>query len=291
MKKRKLFLTLSVLLVTLYIIWWFALQILAPAHDSVFNDYYADTYGILAGVGGLMGLYIAGKWGYFKSYIGNALIFLSLGLIAQFFGQLSYTILFYVYDMENAYPAFGEIFYLASIPLYIIGLWFTGKAAGMKFSFNRMRYKLIAFLIPLLMLATTYFIFLRSYDPVEVPLSIVVLDYVYPLGQALFVSTALVILFSTKNLLGGLMKSRVLFILFSLLFQYIADSLFIYETRTEIWYAGGLSDLMFVLSYFLMAVALIQFEGVEEDLNTTVVEPQKVTQKLVDAHEVNPSIQ
>ena len=116
------------------------------------------------------------------------------------------------------------------------------------------------------MIGASYSLFLRNYDSQDLPFNIVFLDYVYPIGQAIFFSLALLIFYLTNNILGGVMRSRVLFILFSLLFQYIADSLFIFETRAETWYPGGPSDLMFVISYFLMTMALIRFENIEDEL-------------------------
>ena len=266
MNKRAAFSTLSILLVLFYVAWWILLQLLAPTHDSVFNDYYADTYGIISGVGGLIGIIVAFRYGLLKSYVGRSISFFSLGLISQFLGQISYTILFYVYGIENAYPAFGEIFFLASIPLYILGLWYIGKSSGVTISLQSFKNRISVVLIPVLMIGISYSLFLRNYDGQDLPFNIVFLDYVYPLGQALFFSLAMLIFYLTNNILVGIIRNKILFILFSFLFQYIADSLFIFETRAETWYAGGLSDLMFVISYFLMTMALIRFENIEEDI-------------------------
>ena len=93
MNKRAAFSTLSILLVLFYVAWWILLQLLAPTHDSVFNDYYADTYGIISGVGGLIGIIVAFRYGLLKSYVGRSISFFSLGLISQFLGQINYTIL------------------------------------------------------------------------------------------------------------------------------------------------------------------------------------------------------
>ena len=266
MNKRIAFSALSIVLFLFYFIWWLYLKQFVPEPYTALNDYYADTYGIMAGVGGLIGLVVATKYGFLKSYVGKAITFFSLGLISQFLGQLSYTILFYVYDIENAYPAFGEVFFLATIPFYIFGLWFIGKASGVSVSLIGFKNRISAVLLPLAMIGASYSLFLRNYDSQDLPFNIVFLDYVYPIGQAIFFSLALLIFYLTNNILGGVMRSRVLFILFSLLFQYIADSLFIFETRAETWYPGGPSDLMFVISYFLMTMALIRFENIEDEL-------------------------
>lgn len=258
-KKNRLILIPSLIFVC-YLFLWFVIHIVVKTTDGVLNNAFADSYGILAGAGGIIALHIASKWEYLRSYVGKAIFYLSLGLLAQFLGQLSYTVLFYVYNIENAYPAFGEVFYLATIPLYIMGVWYIAKASG--FTLNSKSYDKTAsaVVIPAILLGISYYMFFRTYDATDLPFSIVFLDYIYPIGQALFVSLAIVTYYATKKTLGGVMRERVLFILFALFFQYIADSMFIYETRSEIWYAGGLSDMMFLISYFLMTVGLIQFD-------------------------------
>lgn len=259
--KKQVFVFTYVTLFAIYIIWWWLLRLNFLSIN--YTDYYADTYGILAGLGGLAGLYVTKNWGFYKSYVGKGLIFLSLGLFSQFLGQLTYTVLYYIYHVENAYPSFGEIFFLLSIPCYILGTFFLGKASGFTIPKQSLSSKLIAFFLPLSMIAMSYFLFLRGYEFADVPLVNVLLDFSYPIGQALFVSSAILTFYMTRNTLGGVMKNKVIFILFSLVFQYIADTLFIYETRAELWNPGGTSDLIFVISYFLMTLGLVAFQVAE----------------------------
>ncbi|EKE00273.1 MAG: hypothetical protein ACD_22C00062G0008 [uncultured bacterium] len=266
MGKRTFFFGITLLISIFYLIWWVLLFFLVPTHDSSLNNYFADSYGVIAGLGGLAGLVISLKWGFLKSYVGRSISFLSLGLLSQFLGQLSYSVLFYVYGLENAYPSFGEIFYLSSIPLYIAGIWNIANASGFKVSLNSYKNKFLAIIVPFVLLIASYFLFLRGSDLTGLPFIEIVLVYFYPIGQALFVSLAMLTYYLTKDVLGGVMRKRVVFILFALLFQYFADSLFLHENNTGIWYAGGLSDLMFVVSYSLMAFGLLHFGSVEKDL-------------------------
>ncbi len=266
MFNKKIFNIVTVSLFFIYSIWWLLLLVFSPNHDSPFNDYFADSYGILSGVGGIIGLIISKKWGFLQSYMGKSLAYLSFGLICQFLGQVSYSIIFYVYNIENAYPSIGEIFYLASIPLYVLGVWNIAKASGIKLSLQKTKYKMVSILLPFLMILVSYHVFLINYDSQEVPFSVVLLDYIYPIGQAFFVSLALLTYFTTRSYLGGLMRGKIFFVLFALVFQYIADSMFIFETRSENWYAGGLSDLMFVVSYFIMTLGLIRFFSIDEEI-------------------------
>jgi hypothetical protein len=266
MNKKSIFTIISAALFVLFVIWWVILFITAPEGESIFSDYFVDTYAVIAGAGAVFGLYISSKWDFLKSYVGKSLFFLSLGLFSQFFGHIYYSALFYIYGIENAYPSFGEVFYLATIPFYILGAWYLAKASGLTLTLKDYRKKVSAAIFPLLMIGVSYFAFLRSYETEGLSFTYIFLDYVYPLGQALFVSLAILTFYMTKNTLGGVMKPKVTFILLALIFQYIADSLFIYETRAEIWYPAGPSDLMFVISYFLMAIGMIRFLNINDEI-------------------------
>lgn len=255
MSKRMVFLTILSLA---YVIFWMIVNFVYP--DELWQGYFSDTYGIIALFGGIFGVSLAKSWGYFKSHVGTSITLLSLGLLAQFLGQLSYSILFYAYGIENAYPAFGEAFFVVSVPLYIVGSYYIAKAAGFHTSLESQRNRIIALITPIVVLIFSYVFFLRTYDFNSNPLLNTIIEIYYPLGQSLFLSMSLVALITTRKYLGGVMRRPVLFVLLALVFQYLADSMFIYETLHEIWGAGSLSALMFVISYSLMSLALVNFQ-------------------------------
>jgi len=241
-----------------YVLSWICLHLFVPIGSSLY-DYFTDSYGIIAGIGGLIGLKVAKKWGGRKSILGLSLLLFSVGLIFQFLGQVSYAIYFYVYHIDNPYPSFGEIFYFGSIPIYIYGVYLLGKASGSSISLRAIKNKILVVIGPALATATSYFIFLREYQfDWSLPVA-VFLDFGYPVGEAIFISLALIAYVLTKPVLGGFMKKKVLFFIFALVTQYIADTFFLYRTFSDTWYAGGFSDLLFVVSYFLMGYALLRF--------------------------------
>jgi hypothetical protein len=138
------------------------------------------------------------------------------------------------------------------------------KASGAKFSFTSLWGKIIAVIIPAILLLSSYLFFLSDYSFEDTTPLLVFLDFGYPLGQSLYVSLAVVTYFLTKKFLGGVMKWRVLFMIFALVFQYTADSTFLYQVRTDTWYAGSFSDYLFLVSYFFMSISLVQFLSVLE---------------------------
>ena len=256
----------------LFSLWWILVPSLNSKESFLNGDLFADTYGSVALLGAIVGFVASNKWGCFKSYVGRSLFFFSLGLFFQFLGQLSYTLIYRFTGVENAYPSFGEIFYILTIPSYILAVWYIANSSGIKTAIRTRANKIISVVVPLIFVAASYFLLLHSnivdISEYDNPIGFY-LDYFYPIAQALFVSMAISTFYITRGILGGLMKNKVFFILFSLVFQYVADSSFIYQTRVGTWLAGGSSDYLFVFSYFLMGVAFFEFAGAYEVLNKT----------------------
>lgn len=255
---KKIVLAILYFLFAVFSIWWAYLTINVSAENEL-RGYFSDSYGILAGFGGIAGLWISRKWGGIRSVFGRAITFLSIGLLFQFLGQFSYSLEYYLYGIKNSYPSFGEIFFLASIPAYIVGIWEIGRTSGTGISLKKFHNKIGAIVIPFLLVSISYYLFVHGSDISELPLLEKILFVSYPVGQTIFVSLAVVAYYLTIGVLGGKMQTKVIFILFSLVFQYVADIVFIYRTTLEIWYPADITEYVFAVSYFLMAIALIDF--------------------------------
>ena len=116
---------------------------------------------------------------------------------------------------------------------------------------------MLAVVLPLLMLIISYSTFLVGYQfDWSQPLTIF-LDFGYPLGQAVYVSIAILVLLVSRQFLGGMMRKPVLLVLFALIVQYICDSNFLFQANRGTWYAGGPGDYLYAVSYFVMSVSLI----------------------------------
>ncbi len=253
---------ITLLLFLGFSIWWIFIRFVLEAEGSadLNNTRFTVTYGLMALVGGVNGLFISRKWGGSKSVLGRAILMFSLGLLAQEFGQLAYTYYIYFQDTAVPYPSLGDVGYFGSVLLYIYGIILLAKAAGAKFSLGSIGSKLKVLVIPLILLITSYAVFLRGYEfDWSAPIT-VLLDFGYPLGQAIYISIALLAYLLSRRLLGGVMKNKILFIMFALLVQYIADFTFLYQVQQETWYAGGWNDYIYLVSYFIMAVALLKLK-------------------------------
>ena len=194
--------------------------------------------------------------------MGKALIFFSLGLFAQEFGQVMYSYYLYFQKIEVPYPSLGDVGYFGSIPLYILGVLYLAKASGVKIGLSSFVNKIQAILIPGVILVLSYYFFMQGYVPDWSAPIRTLLDFGYPLGQAIYISLALLTYSLSRGVLGGVMKPRILFILFALFVQYIADFSFLYLAQQGQAYPGSILDYAYILAYFLMGIGLLQFGSV-----------------------------
>ncbi|MFH0831079.1 MAG: hypothetical protein V1895_03400 [Parcubacteria group bacterium] len=244
------------LLLLIFAIWWLFIN---PFNVETLVDrkhFWTASYFLLSLFGGTYGLFISRHWGGVRSVLGRSLAAFSLGLLLQTFGQVAYNFYTIVAQVETPYPSVGDIGYFGSIPAYIYGVILLGKAAGLRVSFRSLTNQFVAITLPLLMLIGSYWFFLRGYEfDWSNPLT-VFLDFGYPLGQAIYVSIALLVLITSRRVLGGIMRKPLVLLLVALLIQYTGDFNFLFQAHRGAWYAGSWGDFLFVVSYFFMTVAL-----------------------------------
>ena len=254
-----------------YVIWWLSFQRVVE-QQGLAVQWFGGTYGVMALIGSIIGCTVARKWGGFKTVLGKALTFFSFGLLAQEAGQLIYTYYIYGAKVQIPYPSWGDAAYFGSVLLYICAAFFLTKAAGAKFSLKDTKYKIIAFLVPAVLLAVSYGIFLfhHAYD-FSHPLT-VFLDFGYPIGQAIYISIAITAYLLSRKLLGGVMRSGIVLVILALFIQYVADFTFVYQSSRHTYLSGKYDDLLYLISYFAMATALIKFHTIYRGLSAKKVE-------------------
>ncbi len=237
------------------VIWW--ITIFARGLEEGFeNDYFTLAYPILALMGGVAGLVFARKWGGFKSKLGMSIYMFSFGLLAQFFGQLLYSYYIFILGVEVPYPSLGDASYLASVVFYIFGSYELAKVSGIKLSFKSISGKLKSFGIPLLILVVSYLVLMKDYDFTSATPLLLFFDFGFPIGQAIYVSFAILALLISKDILGGMMRKPIMLLILALILQFISDFSFSYQFSQGVVYTGDILDLLYCTSYFLMAISL-----------------------------------
>jgi hypothetical protein len=245
---------------------WFAYYHLLGINPKSQSDWFSVTYGIIAIWGGFWGFIIAKKWGWIHSLLGKSIFLFALGLASQEIGQLGYTYYIYFLHVPVPYPSIGDLFFYGTIPLYILATFFLAKASGIHISLRSIGSKLQIILIPTAILILSYIVFLQGYKADWANPLKVFLDFAVPFGQAIYISLAILTYTLTRGILGGMMKSKVSFILFALSAQYIADWTFLYQASRNTWVAGGINDYMYLCAYFLMTLGLLQLGITHEKL-------------------------
>lgn len=238
--------------------WWIYLQTqdIATNNAYIFNWFY----GLIALSGAVYGINVAIKrWGSWSSVIGKGLVFLSLGLLGQWFGLQVWTYFNVIAKVEVPYPSLADFGYFSLIPFYALAAWMFAQASGAKFSLKTNGGKLQALFIPLIAILIADILFIKNIgldlsDPLKT-----FLDFGYPLGEIIPVSIALFTLTLSRNLLGGSMKNKIILLVGAFFFQFLTEYAFLYTAGIETYINGGWNDLMYATSYTIMSLGIITF--------------------------------
>ena len=257
--KDKLYYTISVALFVFFVLWWMYLKTFSLDEVRNARQLWGALYQIVALLGGILGISISYKWGGHKSILGRAILAFSIGLFLQCFGQTYSSYYVFHYKVESPpYPGIGDIGFFGSIFLYIYGVVLLFKLGSSSMLLKKIQNQLLILIVPVVMLIGSYFFFLKGYEFDWTNKLKIFLDFGYPFGQAFYVSVAILTLFLSRNILGGVMKKPLMLLLFALLFQYFSDFFFLYQSNFGTWHVAGINDLMYFISYFIMTLSIIQ---------------------------------
>ena len=120
MNIQKIFLSILGGLFLLYISWFLWLYSTSTV-DGVLN-LYSNTYGVIPLISGIYGLFVAQRWGGFKSAVGRAISFLSLGLITWGIGMVIWLYYNIILGVGVPYPSFADAAFILSGKLWVFGV-------------------------------------------------------------------------------------------------------------------------------------------------------------------------
>jgi len=80
-----IYFNISCILFVVFSIWWIGLHFFNVSPIQI--QIWAALYQLTALFGGIVGLFIAKKWGLFKSTMGRAIFMFSIGLLCESFAQ------------------------------------------------------------------------------------------------------------------------------------------------------------------------------------------------------------
>ncbi len=249
---------IAIFIFSFFVTWWVFLQLFIDKNNFMYHIFSA-TYGLMAVFGGIWGIHTSLNWGGFKTLIGKAIFMFSLGFFAQVFGQIVYSYYSIFHQIKAPYPSIGDIGYFGTIPFYIYGVILLAKSSGIKINIQSFKKKMIALVIPIIILTIGYILFLRNYtfdwsNPLKV-----FLDFGYPFGEAIYISIAIITFIFSRNIMDGILRSKALLVLVALVFQFLADYVFLYNSSS--FYSGNYMDFIYLTAYFVMTVALLSLRS------------------------------
>lgn len=231
--------------------------------SSLGNNLYGVLFlGFIPVLGGINGLFIANRWGFFKSAVGRAVIYLSLGLIAWGLGTYVYSGIYnLILQIEVPYPSFADIGYVLAIPLWAIGMIELSRATGAKYGLRSSRGKMLLLIIPALVVAVSYYLLIvvaraGSFTFGDTAILKIILDLAYPIGDVLILTFTTLIYGLSYKYFGGIFKKAIYIILLGFVVMYFADFSFSYTTTLGTWYPGDWDDLLFTTAMLSLSIGV-----------------------------------
>lgn len=244
--------------------WWLYIN-----ERGLVNGAENYTFGIFEGffaiLCGLTGLTKGKAWGSFKSYVGKAIMFISLGFIAWGLGNLIIGYYNLVLQLAYPYPSLADLAYIVSWPLWLIGIFNLSRATGVKFRIRSLAGKLSALLIMIFAIALSYYLLIvvarqGVFDVSNEGLLRLFFDFAYPVGDVVILTSAFLILGLLIHYLGGVLKIPILLIIFGFLLNYAADIVFTYTNTIGTFYVANWVDLLYTTAFLFLGIGVNLFD-------------------------------
>jgi len=223
------------------------------------NYYYGLVEAFYPFLMGLVGISTARLWGGRKSALGNALIFISLGVIAWGIGSIVWSYYAIRHIDEIPYPSLADVGYILAIPLWAYGMTKLAKTTGAKFGLKHPKKKILAVILPLILIAVSYYLLVivarggtLVSDTSTSQILKVILDISYPAGDAIILTLAVLVFGLSSGYLGGRYKLPIYVLLSGFIVQYVADFTFSFSTTKGTYYNGHWADLFYPTALGLM---------------------------------------
>lgn len=258
---KKSWLTYFVVIAYLVILgWYFVIRSSGSENNYLFNW----SYGLIALVSAIYAWRIATKyWGGLKSTMGKLIIFLGVGLFAQWVGLQIWTYYNVIAKVEVPYPSLADIGYFGLVPAYGVAALMLSKVTGVRFSLRSLSGRIVILLIPLVALAAAFFLFVRDVGFEDSSPLRIFFDLAYPIGEIIPAAIALVVLLLTGGIMGGRMRSRMFMLILAFSVQFFTEYFFLYQSGQGTYINGGTADLFYATSYAVMGLSIAALSKIE----------------------------
>ncbi len=257
----------NVAIITIYLItaiFWMLLTLKTGHSESQAGYYFQILLFVIPLVGSLVGLNNAKLWGGFKSAVGKAITFLSLGTLTWAIGMLIWNYYIFIAKVEIPYPSLADVAFILSWPLWTMGFIQLSRATGVKFALRKSKGKVLFVVIPLVVTLLSYYLLIVVGRGGVIEWSSgglkLFFDLFYPIGDVVILTVALMLFSLSYNFLGGRYKMAVLLLIVAFISNYFSDFLFSYTTTQETYFNGHFVDFLFATTMLLLSLGLSKLD-------------------------------
>lgn len=249
--------------VSVLVFFWCVLYI-TNTTSGFYNYLYSFLFGLIPLIGGLATISSAPGWGSFKSAVGKAVFFIGLGIFLWGCGEIIWSYYNFFLGVAAPYPSIADLGFAPSIFFYGLGIVYLSGATGAKFALRKPAAKAFAIAAPILLCIFSYYILVTvARGGVLIPdgenMLKTILDILYPLGDFIGLSLAVVISGLSYRYLGGRYAIDVVSLWLGLALMFIADSVFSYTTTVGTYYNADFGDLLLTLGMFFLTFGALGF--------------------------------
>lgn len=258
----------SVTFMAVLAVFWVALFVTSTT-EGFYNYLYSFLFGLTPLIAGVVAMLSSKRWGGLGTAIGKAVFFIGLGIFFWGAGEMIWSYYNFFLGVPAPYPSVADIGFAPSIFFYGLGAFYLSKVTGAKFGLRNKPAKFFVTLAPFIILAISYYILIVvARGGVLVPEGDnalkALLDVVYPLGDFLALTIAVIISGLSFKYMGGRHTYDIVAILLGLGVMFVADSVFSYTTTVGTYYNGNWGDLLLALGTFLLSFGVLGFHKLKE---------------------------
>ncbi len=212
-------------------------------------------------LGAYFGLQTSRKWGFTRSFVGKANLFLSLSMLAWGVGMSCWLVYIFILGIDSVpYPSMGDFFFLFIQPFSYVGVYMLGRAIGVRYGIRTASGKVLLIMVPIISAAFSYFLLYQVARGGDIGsaenFSQTFFNYYYPIVTAIGLGLVANIFALSNGFLGGRYKWVVYMLFIGLIFQYFADFWYTLSVNNETYFNGYWPDVLYTVGLFLISLAI-----------------------------------
>jgi diguanylate cyclase len=234
------------------------------------NYLFSFLFGLTPLIGGAIAMVQSRVWGGVKSAVGRAVFFIGLGVFCWGVGEAIWSYYNFVLAVPAPYPSLADIGFAPSIFFYGLGAIYLSRATGARYGLRNPLAKIFVFIAPFAVLALSYYLqVVVARGGVFIPEGDTdlkfLLDIVYPLGDFVGLTIAVIVSGLSFKYLGGRYLPDIIAILLGLAVMYVGDVIFAYTTSVGTYYNGSFGDLILATGTFLLTYGALGFSQLKRE--------------------------